>query len=143
MRFSDSSAIVRLVVGEPSSAAVGSAYRQDPDILVWWGTAIECVSAIAQYERERKLTADQAEAALNNLNDLARSWEEIQPIEAVRRSAVRVLRTHSLRAADAIPLAAAPSGSEDRPDSLHFVTLDEHLGLAAQREGFQVIDPAA
>lgn len=141
MRFWDASAIVPLMVDELSSAAVGRAYRKDPGITVWWGTAIECVSAIARYERELTLTADQAEAAYSNLDDLARSWEEVQPIEALRRHAVRILRTHSLRAADALQLAAARSASEDRPDSLQFVTLDEHLALAAQREGFGVIRP--
>ncbi len=56
---------------------------------------------------------------------------------------MRLLRTHSLRAADALQLAAARAASEERPDTLPFVTLDERLALAAQREGFAVIQPIA
>jgi hypothetical protein len=51
------------------------------------------------------------------------------------------LRVHPLRAADALQLAAAIVASEDQPASLPFVTLDDRLGQAAQREGFTVIRP--
>jgi predicted nucleic acid-binding protein len=56
--------------------------------------------------------------------------------------ATRLLRVHPLRAADALQLAAAIIAAEDDPRSLPFVTLDDRLALAAEREGFPVVDPA-
>lgn len=58
-------------------------------------------------------------------------------------AAARLLRVHPLCAADALQLAAARMAAEDRPETLPFVTLDDRLALAAQREGFEVIRPAA
>jgi hypothetical protein len=52
MRFWDSSAIVPLLVREPASDAITSEYEHEPDMLVWWATPIECVSALARLERE-------------------------------------------------------------------------------------------
>ena len=68
--------------------------------------------------------------------------KKIRPTERVRRAAARLLRVHPLRAADALQLAAAIVGSEDRPETLPFVTLDDRLADAATREGFRVIRPA-
>lgn len=141
MRFWDSSAIVPMLVPEPSSAAARLVFEEDPEVTVWWGTAVECGSTLARLEREAGISAPSMVDALDRLDALAHSWREIQPVAHLRPVAVRLLRTHSLRAADALQLAAARAASEDRPDSLPFVTLDERLALAAQREGFEVIRP--
>jgi uncharacterized protein len=49
---------------------------------------------------------------------------------------------HPLRAADALQLAAAYAGSDRRPTSLEFVTLDERLADVARKEGFSVVEIA-
>ena len=72
---------------------------------------------------------------------LSVSWQEVVPSGAVRNVAQRLLRVHPLRAADALQLAAATIASEREPASLEFVSLDERLNVAAQREGFIVISP--
>jgi predicted nucleic acid-binding protein len=92
-------------------------------------------------ERDQVFDREQMTLAIGRLDGLAASWREIQPGEPMRRTASRLLRTHSLRAADAFQLAAARAASEDRPETLPFVTLDDRLALAAQREGFDVIQP--
>ena len=79
--------------------------------------------------------------ALHRLEALRDAWAEIQPSDRVRTFAVRVLRTHPLRAGDALQLAAAIAAAEDHPATLPFVTLDERLGEAAEREGFVVLRP--
>ena len=79
----------------------------------------------------------------DRLEKLARNWQEIEPSEVVRETAMRVLRVHPLRAADALQLAAAFVASELRPASLDVVTLDERLAAAARKEGFGVVDLAA
>jgi hypothetical protein len=53
--------------------------------------------------------------------------------------ALRLLRNHPLRAADALQLAAALIASEETPQTLEFICLDDRLALAARREGFTVI----
>jgi predicted nucleic acid-binding protein len=60
----------------------------------------------------------------------------------VREAAVRFLRVHPLRAADALQLAAAFVAAERRPSSLEVVTLDDRLAVAARKEGFALIGAA-
>ena len=123
MKFWDSSAVV----------------RADPSMLAWWGSTVECASAIARLERDGDLTVEGANAAFGRLSALAARWHEIQPINEVREAAVRFLRVHPLRAADAMQLAAAFVAAERRPAALEFVCLDERLRTAASREGFTVL----
>jgi hypothetical protein len=116
-------------------------FERDPQIVAWWGTEIECVSAVTRRERDGVLDARSMVDALDRLDALSLVWTEVEPGRRVRQVAVRLLRVHPLRAADALQLAAAIVASEDQPASLPFVTLDDRLGQAAQREGFTVIRP--
>lgn len=142
MRFWDSSALVPLLVSEPASLAVVEEYRRDPDILAWWTTDIECASALARLERDGALDRPAMNEALRRLDLLASAWQEIQPASRVRRAALRLLRVHPLRAADALQLGAAVVASENDPPTLALVTLDDRLAQAAEREGFPVTRPA-
>jgi hypothetical protein len=141
VRFWDSSAIVPLLVAEATSAAVMEAYEHDPEMIAWWVTEAECVSALARLEREGSLSPPSMNDGLRRLAGLAGSWREVQPVEVVRRTAIRLLRVHALRTADALQLAAAIVAAEGHPASLLLVTLDERLGQAAEREGFVVVRP--
>jgi predicted nucleic acid-binding protein len=136
VRFWDSSALIPLLVAEPMSAAVMRVFELDPEIVAWWGTEAECVSALARLERDDSLTAPALAEALLRLESLAKAWREVQPVTAVRTTAIRLLRVHPLRMADAFQLAAAIVAAENHPASLQFVTLDDRLGQAAEREGF-------
>ena len=138
MRFWDSSAIVPLVVAERSSAAVLDELERDPDIVAWWATEVECVSALARLEQDGGLDGPALAQALARLDALVDAWQEVQPIARIRQVAVRLLRVHELRAADALQLGAALAAAEDQPASLPIVTLDDRLGRAAEREGFRV-----
>ena len=102
---------------------------------MWWATGIECVSALARAERAGMETVE----AYARLDVLAEAWHEVAATDVVRRTAVRLLRVHTLRAADAVQLAAATVASEGDPRTLPFVTFDERLADAASREGFGVI----
>ncbi len=140
MRFWDASAVVPLVVTEPGSRHVERWAKEDPGIVAWWGTEVECAAAIARLERDGLLDESAVEAALAGLAQLARGWIEIEPSDVVRETATRLLRVHALRAGDALQLAAAHVASDRRPASLEFVTLDDRLASAARREGFVVRD---
>jgi predicted nucleic acid-binding protein len=138
LRFWDSSAIVPLLVAEASTNSLLASAVQDPMMCVWWASEVECVSALSRLEREEALTGSAIAAALERLDQLAESWNEIQPTAALRSVARRLLRVHPLRGADSLQLAAAVIASEGLPASLNVVTLDERLADAARREGFVV-----
>jgi predicted nucleic acid-binding protein len=112
----------------------------DPAMLVWWATEVECASAIARLEREGALDDAAVIGAFDRLQRLAESWHEVDASDAVREAAVRFLRVHPLRAADALQLAAAFVAAERRPASLEVVTLDDRLAAAARKEGFALIE---
>lgn len=143
MRFWDSSALVPLLVTERTSPAAMREFEQDPHMVVWWGTEIECVSALSRLEREDSIGASAMTGALERLSALAAAWQSIEPLEQVRQTAIRLLRVHALRAGDALQLAAALAAAENQPSSLPMVTLDDRLALAAEREGFRVVLPTS
>ena len=141
MRFWDSSAIVPLLVAESATPTLVSEFVRDPELVVWWATEVECVSALARLEREASIDARAMGEALARLDALALAWHEVQPAARTRQVAIRLLRTHNLRAADALQLAAAIAAAEDSPGSLPLVTLDARIATAAEREGFPVLTP--
>jgi hypothetical protein len=59
-------------------------------------------------------------------------------VESVKAQAQHLLRLHSLRAADALQLAAALEWSGGRPKGRILDSLDERLVIAARRVGFDV-----
>jgi uncharacterized protein len=138
MRYWDASAIVPLLVEEPRTADARAALTEDAGIVTWWGTRIECTSAIARLERAVALTPRQATQAIEVLRAIATGWNEILPAEVVRETACRLLRVHPLRAADALQLAAATVMTGGRPAQAGFMAFDDRLRDAAGREGFFV-----
>ncbi len=141
MRFWDSSAVVPLLIAQDPTPAVSQALAADAEISAWWGTPVECASAIARLEREGVLEPDAAVAARARLQALSRAWHEVQPSEAVRRAAQRLLRLHPLRAMDALQAAAATVLAEHDPTTLEVVCVDARLAEALRREGFDVLVP--
>ena len=140
MKFWDSSALVPLLVEEDVTTPLRDLYLAEPGAIVWWGTPVECASAVSRVERESRLSPQEATEALRRLDALGRHWHRIEPVDAVLEMARRLLRVHPLRAADSLQLAAAVLASEGRPSTLELVCLDGRLGTAAQREGFLVRD---
>jgi predicted nucleic acid-binding protein len=139
LRFWDSSAITPVVVEEPSSERMRELADDGLVVAVWWGTIVECTSAVARRERSGALLPEDAADALATLGRLADQWAEVPATERLRDDARRMVRAHSLRAADAFQLAAARAASDDLPETLPFVTLDDRLALAASREGFPIL----
>jgi len=139
MRFWDSSAIIPLCLKEKSSEAIKGLMQDDEDIVVWWTTRIECLSALSRRRREGVLgSADEAKARAV-LSALATTWSEVQPTETVRLRAERLLSVHPLRAADALQLASALIWAQETPRGLDFVCLDQNLREGALKEGFSVL----
>ncbi len=137
-RFWDTSVIIPLLVREPTTAELLMLLRDDEHITVWWGTRIECASALSRRIREGGLNSAAEAQARTVLDRLVGSWSEIQPTDRVRSLAQRLLAVHPLRAADALRLASALVGTEDAPEQRPSICLDHRLRQAARKEGFAV-----
>lgn len=140
MRFWDSSAIIPLLVEEPTTSSATVYYQAQPEMVAWWGSTVECASALARLERQGHLDSASSTQAFRQLQCLHAAWNEIQPLDIVRTTAQRLVRVHSLRAADSLQLSAALVACDHRPQTWEFVCLDTRLCIAAEREGFRVID---
>ena len=143
MRFWDASAIAPLCLDEGRSTEVDQLLNEDPRMTVWWATPVECASAIARRRRADALSAADQDSAYEVLDRLSSAWFEIQPGQLVRSCAFRVLRVHSLRAADALQLAAAlvwaGAPATGPASASEIVTLDGRLAEAARLEGLSVL----
>jgi len=138
MRFWDSSAIIPLCLKEKASEAAKGLMKDDENIVVWWTTYIECLSALSRRQREGVFTSGDATKVRAVLSALAAAWSEVQPTELVRLRAERLLSIHPLRAADALQLAAALVWAQETPRGLDFVCLDQNLRESSLKEGFSI-----
>ncbi len=138
MRYWDSSALLPLLVQESTSEQMLRHATSDPAMVTWWGTRVECVSAVARLERDGQLPSGEVRAALARLDAMSQEWSEVPALEELRDHATRLLRTHRLRAADALQLASAIIAADGSARTLPFMTLDMRLAEAADREGFDL-----
>jgi predicted nucleic acid-binding protein len=139
MRFWDASAVLPLVAREVETERMIAEYRADPALAIWCLTPIEVWSGIARQRRHEKLRSPDVRDARRLLRLLGTRWVEIEDMKAVRSRAERLLDVHSLRAADALQLAAALVLVRDTPAGFAFVSLDVRLAECAEREGFDII----
>jgi uncharacterized protein len=139
MKFWDASALIPLCLHERETAPLKKLARTDEGIVAWWASPIECLSALARLRREDALSSDEEGQAQAILRAMAVGWTEVEPSEAVREHAARVLRLHPLRAADSLQLAAALVWCQGDPIHQAFVCLDQRLRDAARREGFHIL----
>lgn len=137
MRFWDSSAVVPLLIDQPATAVAESLVEEVPGIVLWWSTPVACSSALARLRREGRITTTDEMRLQGVIDALRDSAVEMQPTDSVRATARRLVRTHALRASDALQLAAAIAWA-GTPDGHVFVTFDERLADAARLEGFVV-----
>jgi predicted nucleic acid-binding protein len=141
VRFWDTSAIIPLWIAEQSSTRAKSWYRNDPNVIVWTLTRVEVFSALARRRREAPGAASRLLTVRREFIRAWEQWSEVTAIEIVRRHAERIVESYPLRAADALQIGAAVIAAEDNPAALEFVTFDENLAHAAEREGFRVLGP--
>jgi predicted nucleic acid-binding protein len=139
LRFWDASAAVPLLVREPSTDDANNLLRSDSQMVVWWATRSECISALARRGRDGSLSPLAQAQARVRLYRLSQSWTEVQPTLRLRALAETLLDRHPLRTADAYQLAAALEWVEGNPRGERFVCFDRRLRPAAEVEGFDVL----
>jgi predicted nucleic acid-binding protein len=139
VKFWDSSAIIPLCLKEQMSETVKRLIKADEDIVVWWATRVECLSALSRRRRERVLDNNSEQKAKAILSALSEEWSEIQPSELVRQRAERLLAIHPFRSSDAFQLAAALIWAQENPQGLEMVCFDQNLREAGHKEGFTLL----
>jgi hypothetical protein len=138
VKFWDSSAVVPLLIEQDASPQTAGWAAADAALVIWTLTPVEIASAFRRLVRERALEEEAAGRAEARLNELVHRCHLVIDIEPVKSLAGRLLRTHSLRAFDALQLGAALHWAEGRAHGRTLHTLDARLALAARREGFLV-----
>ncbi len=143
MRFWDTSALVPLLVQQSATHSVATIRASDPAFVVWWGTVVECDSAIARLKRMGVLDEAGAKRARASLDGLAETWIQVEPGDTIRSSARSLLAKHELTSGDAFQLAAALYGLSPGDRVREFVCLDQRLRQGAGREGFALLPAPA
>ena len=138
MAFWDASAIVPLCCSQPATAQGRRLRRELKRMVVWWGTPLEARSAFARLVRDGRLAVEERATAIRLLGQLRVTWDEILPTERVRSLAEDLPDTHSVRAADAVQLAAALVWCRERPTHRPLVCFDDRLRAAATALGFSI-----
>ena len=138
--FWDSSAIVPTLLPAAGSSPLHAMLQSDPERTLWWGTPVECQSALFRREREHDLTSLLVQQGLQRLAGLVEDVDVVGPTDRLRDRACRLVATHPVRAGDAFQLAAALMWCDNAPSAATpFVSLDARLRDAARREGFTVL----
>ena len=139
MKFWDSSALVPLMTRETRTEELKALAAGDSAASVWWGTEVECASAMDRRARTAAWSPFAEREASARLAVLARGWMVVVPSDDLRERAVRLVRVHRLSSGDALQLAAALAWADGRPEGQAIVVLDHRLADAARLEGFTVL----
>jgi predicted nucleic acid-binding protein len=126
--YLDSSAIVKLVVSEPESAALVQEVASDPDVVSSQIALTEVVRAVGR-----------AKGPIRRAERIVRSVALV-PIDHPILIEAATMRPWTLRSLDAIHLASALSL---RPDVDAFIAYDARLLEAAEGAGLVVRSPGA
>ena len=146
--FCDSSALVKRYVietGTPWIQAITHPSARDR-LIVARTTWIEVLSALARRQRQGDLTVDQVSRSIRAFRyDWDVQYQVVDLDQSLADVAGQLVRTHTLRAYDAVQMASAlriqPSFAIATYTSLAFVAADDRLLAAAQAEGLQVENP--
>lgn len=138
--YLDTSALVPLLVEEPTSSTCGALWDAADRLVTTRLAYVEAAAALAMAERLGRITAVEHDAGRDLLTEL---WLELDVVELddqLMAAAAQAARTHRLRGYDSVHLAAA------------VMAHDEHLVAAAgdgplldawRAEGIAVLDTNA
>ena len=141
MNFWDTSALLPLFVEEETTALLRKIRLDlaDEEIAISTLTPVEFFSALSRLYRERRASYEVFNEAFSRFQEQAQICQVVRNMEVMKEKALRILRVHSLKAADALQLAAAFIACSDFTQPTTLVTLDKKLADAALKEGFKVL----
>jgi hypothetical protein len=134
--YLDASALVKLLVPEPESAALNEALVGAEDVIISDLALTEMASALGRRIREHRVAPRDARRIQGEAEKLARACHRVELTPPVHRRAERLLlssRELPLRALDALHLATALT-----TDAATLVTYDPRLRAAAVAQGLFV-----
>ena len=136
--FWDTSALLFLCTNQPTKRDVEELF-QLYEIVAWWATPVEARSSLARLVRMSEIDLDQRDKAIDRFEELRTDWTEIDPSELLRNIAEDLPDRFSLRAGDALQLAAAYTWAMQRPAGRRFISGDRRLLDSAEQLGFRTI----
>ncbi|MBI3836782.1 MAG: type II toxin-antitoxin system VapC family toxin [Planctomycetia bacterium] len=146
--FLDSSSLVKRYVAETGSAWVNQLLDPPANNRIYLSrlTGVELVAAIARRRRGGSLTGDRTARLLEQFqNEFGSHFQIVEVTRAVLNEATELAETHSLRAYDAVQLAAILELNRQRLstglDGPILVSSDVELNAAAAIAGLSVEDP--
>ena len=131
--------MIALAIDEKTTKPVRALSREDPELVIWILSEVEISSALWRRRRSNEITDTVRAEAQRQMDLTISNAVVVTDVSTVLRRARRLLATHTLRAADAMQLAAALVACEDDPARLPLVTSDDRLAQAALQEGFTVV----
>jgi predicted nucleic acid-binding protein len=134
--FWDASALVPLWVHQANTPQARAWYKAY-EIVVWWSTPVEIASALARISRLKYVAGSPWEDVRQSIVESAETWYVISPSAAIQTKAIKLVEHYTLRAADAMQLAAAFEWCEYSPRGRTFLTCDDKLRQPARSSGFQ------
>jgi predicted nucleic acid-binding protein len=148
--FVDSSALVKRYVQETGTGWVRRLTRRNAHAPIYLAriTTVEGTAVVARRRKGKKLTSAKASSILHRFRKhLAGRYTVIEITPAIFSDAMRMANAHSLRAYDAVQLAAALEIHRQRQEAgfgpVMLVSSDRDLNTAAAAEGLTVDDPTA
>ena len=134
--YLDASALVKLLVPEPESAALNEALLGAEDVIISDLALTEMASALGRRVREHRVAPTDARRIHREAEKLAHACHRVELTPPIHRRAERLLlasRDVPLRTLDALHLATALA-----TDAATLVTYDPRLGAAAVAHGLFV-----
>ena len=130
--YFDTSALVPLLIDEPGTDAAGAVWDEAERVVTVRLAYAEARAALAQAARLGRITSGHHDRSASALDNLLDQVELVEVDDALVRAAGALAQQHSLRAYDAVHLAAALTVSDPR---LVLVAGDLALLGAATAEG--------
>jgi len=138
--YLDTSAFIKLYVGEPNAERVRTAVAEADQIHAHWITYPEMRSALARLYRMGRQDAETFDQCKR---EFERDWDLISPIlpdERILRRAGDLAERFGLRGYDSLHLAAAESLRVGQgADLLRFASFDERLNQSAAELGLRLL----
>lgn len=130
--YFDTSAIIPLIINEPSSDRCNRVWNESSRVVSVRLLYPEARSALAKAERMGRLSAQQREAAIVELETIISEVDHIEVTEALAHRAGELAQAHGLRGYDAVHLAAASAVADS---DVVLVTGDADMANAANSIG--------
>jgi predicted nucleic acid-binding protein len=112
--------------------------RRDRQVVACELTELEAFATVQRYVKDHRVASGEVRAVGERLELAVKSWEMI-PLDSLLLVRAKIVsRTHALRAADCLQLAAAKAWAGRYTKGKGFVSADGALLDAADREGFTV-----